>query len=146
MNGPEITLSESIPDEDRDFVLRSLVAYNKARTTGETYRDLNVLARHDGEIVGGLQASTIWNWLFVKILWVEESFRGKGLGKRMLLAAEQEAVTRGCLHAHLDTFDFQALPFYQKQGYEIFGQLEDYPVGHRRYYLQKRNLRETIKG
>ncbi len=58
----------------------------------------------------------------------------------MLRAAEQEAVKRSCLHAHLDTFDFQALPFYQKQGYEIFGQLEDYPVGHKRYFLQKRNL------
>ena len=140
MNGPEITLSESIPDRDREFVLRSLVAHNKARTTGETHRDLNVLARHDGEIVGGLQAVTIWNWVFVKVLWVAESHRGRGLGRKLMQAAEREAAARGCLHAHLDTFDFQALPFYQKLGYEIFGQLDDYPVGHQRYFLQKRNL------
>jgi GNAT superfamily N-acetyltransferase len=146
MNEPEITLGESAPEKDREFVLQALVAYNKARTAGETYRDLNVLARDSGKIVGGLRAITLWNWLFVYILWVDESFRGKGIGKRMMLAAEREAVKRGCLHAHLDTFDFQALPFYQKLGYEIFGQLQDYPVGHRRYYLQKRNLREAIKG
>jgi GNAT superfamily N-acetyltransferase len=146
MKEPEITLGESVAEKDREFVLQALVAYNKARTTGETYRELNVLARDSGKIVGGLRAITLWNWLFVNILWVEESFRGKGLGKKMLLAAEQEAVKRGCLHAHLDTFDFQALPFYQRLGYGIFGQLEDYPVGHRRYYLQKRNLGETIKG
>lgn len=146
MNELEFTLSESASEKDREFVLRSLVAYNKARTTGETYRALNVIVRDSGKVVGGLQAITLWNWLVVQILWVDEPFRGKGLGKRMMLAAEQEGVKRGCLHAHLDTFDFQALPFYQKLGYEIFGQLEDYPLGHRRYYLQKRNLRESIKG
>ena len=38
---------------------------------------------------------------------------------------------------------FQALSFYQKLGYQIFGQLEDYPVGHTRYFLQKRALDAT---
>jgi hypothetical protein len=38
----------------------------------------------------------------------------------------------------LDTFSFQARPFYEKLGYEVFGQLEDYPRGHSRYFLQKR--------
>jgi hypothetical protein len=38
---------------------------------------------------------------------------------------------------HLDTMSFQALPFYQKQGYTVFGILEDLPEGHRRYYLRK---------
>ena len=55
-------------------------------------------------------------------------------------AAEQEARDRGCSHAHCDTYDFQALPFYQKLGYQVFGQLEDYPAGHTRYFLQKRTL------
>jgi hypothetical protein len=52
--------------------------------------------------------------------------------------AEQEGLTRGCQSVFLDTHDFQALPFYQKLGYEIFGELEDFPPGHTRYYLKKR--------
>jgi len=55
-----------------------------------------------------------------------------------MLAAEAEARKRGCDNAHCDTFDFQALPFYQKLGYETFGHLEDYPANHVRYFLRKR--------
>ena len=56
----------------------------------------------------------------------------------MLEQAEVEAVNRGCKFAYLDTFSFQALPFYEKQGYAVFGVLEDYPEGKKRYFLQKR--------
>lgn len=51
--------------------------------------------------------------------------------------AEDEARKRGAKHAYLDTFSFQALDFYRKYGYEIFGELQDFPVGHQRYYLVK---------
>ena len=47
------------------------------------------------------------------------------------------AATRGCRHAYLDTFDFQARPFYEKQGYAAFGVQDDYPPGHRRYFVEK---------
>jgi GNAT superfamily N-acetyltransferase len=140
MNELEIIVSETIPESERKFLVQSLVAYNKAQTTQEKHRDLAVLARKDGEVVGGVLGTTYWNWLFVEILWISDAFRRRGLGRKLMLAAEREAVTRGCLHAHLDTFDFQALPFYQKLGYQIFGQLEDYPIGHTRYFLQKRDL------
>ena len=55
-------------------------------------------------------------------------------------SAQHEAHLRGCRHAYLDTFDFQALGFYQKLGYELFGHLDDYPPGHTKYFLQKRRL------
>ena len=51
--------------------------------------------------------------------------------------AEGEAKRRGCHGAHLDTLSSQALPFYQKLGYTVFGQIDDLPVGHARYYLKK---------
>ena len=50
---------------------------------------------------------------------------------------EQEAKERGCIGVHLDTFSFQALPFYQKLGYEVFGEIEDHPIGHTRHYVKK---------
>jgi len=79
-------------------------------------------------------------YLLSVLLWIAEGFRQRGLGKSLLLAAEREAVHRGCSNAHCDTFDFQSLPFYQRSGYTIFGQLDDYPSGHTRYFLQKRKL------
>ena len=48
------------------------------------------------------------------------------------------AASRGCFAATLDTHSFEALGFYQKRGYEVFGTLEDYPPGHTKYFLRKR--------
>ncbi|WP_419727432.1 hypothetical protein [Terrisporobacter petrolearius] len=42
-----------------------------------------------------------------------------------------------CNLIHLDTFDFQAKDFYIKNGYEIFGVLDECPKNHKRYFLKK---------
>jgi GNAT superfamily N-acetyltransferase len=84
--------------------------------------------------VGG----TYWGWLYVEILWLDARARGRGLGARLMAMAEQEAQRRGCRGAHLDTMSFQALPFYERMGYTVFGVLEDLPPGHRRYFLKKK--------
>jgi hypothetical protein len=33
---------------------------------------------------------------------------------------------------------WQALAFYERQGYTVFGVLDDFPPGHRKYFLAKR--------
>jgi len=63
--------------------------------------------------------------------------RHKGYGKQLLELIEKEAIKRGCHNAHLDTHDFQALGFYQKNGYKIAGQLDNLPKGYNRYLLKK---------
>ncbi|MES2474737.1 MAG: GNAT family N-acetyltransferase [Verrucomicrobiota bacterium] len=136
------TVAADVSEKDRRFVLQSLVASNETRAVSEDYRDLVVFSRSDGVIVGGLIGYTHWSWLFIQQLWVAEDHRQRGIGSRLMAVAENEALARGCIHAHCDTFDFQALPFYQKLGYRSFGRLADYPVGHTRYFLSKQNLKE----
>jgi hypothetical protein len=51
--------------------------------------------------------------------------------------AELYAVERGCTDAFLDTFGFQARPFYEKLGYRVFGTLENHPAGYRHYFMTK---------
>lgn len=124
---------------DRAIVLKGLQAYNRQHSSPPNWSPLNFLARDsEGTIRGGLLGETGWNWLYVEILWVNEAYRGQGYGTALLTAAEKEAQNRGCCNAYLDTFNFQALPFYQQQGYSVFGVLEDYPPGSRRSFLQKR--------
>ena len=53
-------------------------------------------------------------------------------------AAEAAAISRACHASYLDTFDFQAVPFYQNRGYSIIGALENFPIGHTRFFLEKR--------
>ena len=49
---------------------------------------------------------------------------------------QTEALRRGCRAAYLDTFSYQARPFYEKLGYEVFGTLDDYPLGHQRFFMR----------
>ncbi|MGC2619782.1 MAG: GNAT family N-acetyltransferase, partial [Acidobacteriaceae bacterium] len=93
---------------------------------------------HDsGEVIGGLWGSTSYGYLHIDMLIVPESLRGTGLGSRMMQQAEDEALRRGCHGSYLETFDFQARGFYERLGYKVFGQLEDTPPGHTRYFLKK---------
>ena len=72
------------------------------------------------------------------MFWLAPGYRRRGLGSRLLRAAEEEARRRGCRMAWLDTYDFQARPFYERHGYAVFGELDGLPNGHRRWFMRKR--------
>jgi predicted N-acetyltransferase YhbS len=63
--------------------------------------------------------------------------RGMGCGSQLLALAEEKACEQGAKNAYLDTFSFQAPAFYEKHGYEVFGELPDFPPGHQRFFLKK---------
>jgi GNAT superfamily N-acetyltransferase len=97
-----------------------------------------VLEGQDQEIAGGIVAQIHWDWLFIDLMWMKVELRGHGYGSRLLMRVEDDARKRGARHAHLDTFSFQAPGFYQKHGYQVFGELHDFPQGCQRYFLTKR--------
>ena len=97
-----------------------------------------VLRGPDQEILGGVIGATYWDWLSIDLMWVKDELRGRGYGRRLLKLAEDEARQRGARNAYLDTFSFQAPEFYKRNGYRVFGELGDFPAGHRRYFLTKR--------
>jgi GNAT superfamily N-acetyltransferase len=96
-----------------------------------------LLQTADKEVVGGVIGETHWDWFYINLMWIREDLRGQGYGTRILALAENEAKQRGAKHAYLDTFSFQAPGFYKKHGYQVFGQLDDFPNGHQRYYCRK---------
>ncbi|HEX8199797.1 MAG TPA: GNAT family N-acetyltransferase [Isosphaeraceae bacterium] len=138
MTDYQFLLEEHPTDQDYFHVVRNLVQFNDSRGDPEHWRQLGVFIRDSsGAILGGLLGFTHWNWLFVSHLWVADTLRGRDYGGELMRRAEAEARRRGCRHAHLDTFSFQARGFYEKLGYEVFGCLADYPPGHSRYFLRK---------
>jgi len=118
-------------------ILNGLVGFNEAQGFTANRRDLIISVKLGDKVVGGLKAQTHWGWLYVSQLWVAESHRAQGLGSKLLKSAEAEAIERQCRHSYLDTFSFQALGFYQKNGYQVFGELADFPKGKCRYFLKK---------
>jgi GNAT superfamily N-acetyltransferase len=95
------------------------------------------LRKTDGAIVGGVYGATMWSWLMIDGLWVEESWRGRGLGSQLLLRSEAIAMARGCRGSWLGTFDFQARKFYEQHGYAVFATLPRFPAGHAHFHLRK---------
>jgi GNAT superfamily N-acetyltransferase len=134
----DIRIENGMSVDDESTVVRGLLAFNEARIGPSNEQPVRLIARDDHGVVGGLIGQTRWSWLYVAKLWVHERARGRGVGRRLLTAAEDLARSRGCTGASLDTFEYQARPFYEKLGYELFGTLEGYPPGYRQFYLRKR--------
>ena len=137
-----LNVSETPTDEEKE-VFDALREFNVAHSGESNHQLLYLFARNDaGEVIGGLRGVTHWGWLYVMMLVVQEPYRRVGVGKKLLLEAEAEALRRGCRHSYLDTFTFQARGFYERLGYTLFGTLDDFPPGHQRFFLQKRLLIE----
>lgn len=112
--------------------------FNKQQAGDDNGQNLCfVLQSTGGDIVGGVIGATFWDWLYVDLMWIKEDLRGQGYGHSLLAMAEDEARNRGATKAYLDTFSFQAPDFYKKHGYQVFGELEDFPTGHHRLFLTK---------
>jgi GNAT superfamily N-acetyltransferase len=124
---------------EADVFWSMLRDYNAAQVGPSHYERLYIVLRNDdGNIIGGLNGATYWGWLFVENLVIQETHRRQGYGSQLLLAAEDEARTRGCHSAYLDTYSFQARPFYEKHRYAVFGVLDDFPTGCQRFFLKKK--------
>lgn len=136
----EIEISQS--EADAQLVREGLNAYNFQRVPDDNHETLTLVVRRKGALVAGLVGDTYWGWLYISLLWVDERERQRGLGTRLLAKAEAVGLQRGCKNAHLETHDFQNLAFYQKRGYAIFGQLDDLPEGHTKYFLRKCLVKE----
>ena len=104
----------------------------------ELGRAVQIFMRNrENRVVGGVIGHVFGGWLYVSLLWVEESLRNKGNGAKLLQMIESEAVKLGCKQAHLDTYSFEARPFYEKHGYTLFATLDNYPEGHSKHFLRK---------
>jgi GNAT superfamily N-acetyltransferase len=133
-----ISLETTPSSDDEQVVLTGLRAFNVAVIGDPQMRAVDVFVRDEAdEVVGGLVGYIKWRWLYVSKLWLPESLRGSGIGSELMATAEDHAWREGCLGVYLDTFEYQALPFYQKLGYELFGTLDGFPPGFRQFYLKK---------
>ena len=107
----------------------------------ELGKDVQIFIRNnENKVVGGATGSVFGGWLYVSLMWVEESLRNQGYGTKLLKMMEDEAVKLGCKHAHVDTYSFEAKPFYEKNGYTLFASLENYTEGHSKHFLKKKLL------
>ncbi|MHC5134717.1 GNAT family N-acetyltransferase [Pseudomonas glycinis] len=134
-----IELTHNPTEEQRQAILQPLIEYNDAQTGGSKSEPFALMVKdQNGEILGGLYGRMIFRWMFIELLSVPEQGRGQGIGSKLMAQAEALAREKNCYGLWLDTFDFQAPEFYRKLGFSQFGEIVDYPPGHKRHYFQKR--------
>ena len=114
-----------------------LTEYNWSLKPDPSASRLVLAIESEGAVIAGVLGRSAYGWMRVDVIWVDESLRGKGHGERLMGEVERIALERACIGVHLDTHGFQAPGFYLKLGYEIFGELPNYPEGESHYYLKK---------
>jgi GNAT superfamily N-acetyltransferase len=133
--------SDVLSDDARAIAHRLIDEINQFNLNATGIHEFHemLIAEHDddGELVGGVYG---WNWggmCWIEALWVREDMRRRGVGSRLLAAAEEDAQRHGCAQLALDTHTFQAPSFYERHGFTVVGELTDYPRGHSSLLLRK---------
>lgn len=130
---------EQFDPSEEIIITRGFAEANAQSGPGPGARQSIALTAYSGpELIAAFDGIIFFDWLSINRLWVAEEHRRKGLGKRLMYEIEKAAAERGCVGCYLNTFDFQAHGFYEKLGYKEFGIIEDCPIGHKRFFMQKR--------
>lgn len=138
-NDLAIVFNPDVGGADARFVRERLDLYNVGVTGVSIWYPAQFFVKSArGETLGGVLGSIWGGWLHIAYLWVDDSVRGKHWGTRLMDHAEAYGRERGCHSVTLDTHSFQARPFYEARGYEVFGTLDDYPEGHKKFFLRKK--------
>jgi GNAT superfamily N-acetyltransferase len=133
-----IAIEAAIDAATRRRIEQGLDKDNIAATGLSEWFPVDVILRGaGGEVQGGLLGLLWGGWLHVTYLWVAEAARGQGYGTRLLREAEAYAQARGAIGATLETYSFQARPFYEVRGYEVVGAIDGFPPGHAKFFLRK---------
>lgn len=130
------------PSREESAYLENSVDNFNINLTGIPFGgELAVLVYDEREqLIGGVNGFQWGDAFSVGFLWLEEEWRGQDIGTQVLRTIEYQASERGCTQLYLDTYNFQALGFYQKLGYEVVGTLENFPTPYKRYFLKKNLL------
>jgi len=133
-----LELDEHPKPEDFHFLLDAVSGFNRVQTGNESPRQVAYFLRdQERRIFGGVQGSLWGRSMHIDALWVDDTQRGRGLGSQLMKAIEEYAAVHEHPLVYLETASFQALPFYQGLGYEIFGELPEISKGETLFFLKK---------
>ncbi|HFK2761790.1 TPA: GNAT family N-acetyltransferase [Enterococcus faecalis] len=133
------------PELFHQFLENKIIQHNKSKvsvSTNSRYNDRICYAYEKNfKYKAGISIECYWGIMHINYLWVDESLRGKKIGKELLSFAEKLAIDKNCMIIYLETFSFQAPEFYKKNGFEEFGKLNNIPDENSTLYFMKKNLK-----
>ncbi len=128
----------TLPPE-AELIDAGLGEFNQQAAPLHEVKPLAVIARNaSGHVTAGAIGRTWDTACELQQLWVQPAQRGAGLGSALMKQFEQSAQARGCTVVYLETFSFQACPFYVRLGYSVADTMDLLPHGIVRWRLVKR--------
>jgi ribosomal protein S18 acetylase RimI-like enzyme len=98
------------------------------------------VANNNNLFAGAIVVQLFWGALHIKNLYIDTSYRHKGLGTRLMEYAFNFGYEKKCSFAFTETMSFQALEFYKKVGFQLEFTRSGYSHGTSFHYLKKEFL------
>ncbi len=130
-------------EDGQDWIRQQVRQHNversplHAKKRSEGTQAVTLLATRDDQPIGGISGEMYWGWLHIEWFFIVEEERGSGLGTQLFRQLEEWARVAGVQRIRVETFSFQALPFYERQGFVEVGRIDDYPPGMSYHLLVK---------
>ena len=126
-------------EEQVEDITERLDDFDESYITYKMDGEIQIGIEDNGKLVAGLDACiTNFKILYVSTVFVDEDYRRKGLGARLMREMEKRAAAMGVNMIRLDTYDWQGKEFYETLGYECVGSYENKEDGFSEYFYLKR--------
>ena len=137
--GCEIVNIIELNEQQVEQIEEKLTAFDDRFIPQKLEGSIQIGIEENGKIVAGLDACiTTFKILYVSTMFVEEAYRRRGLGKRLMEEMEKRAMSMGVNTIRLDTFSWQGKEFYEALGYQVAGSYENTLDGYAEYFFVKR--------
>ncbi|MBY0595292.1 GNAT family N-acetyltransferase [Bacillus bingmayongensis] len=137
----DLHITKELSGTDKNYINNQLYEYNLKHFPVDLrgrYQEIHLFLKDENsKIRGGILGEICWNWLEIHTFMIDEDIRQLGYGTKLLLEIEQIALEKNCDFIKVDTLSFQALDFYKKHGYQVFGVLDNVGRDFKHYYLKK---------
>ncbi len=123
--------------EDREWNLADIEHYGRPNPFEK--HEYKFVARNDNnQVVGILDLKVEANVAYLENILVGNQFRKQGIGKKLMMRAEEFAKDKSCTKIWLDTDeDWEAAKFYKRMGFEVTGTHENHYFGKKALIFTK---------
>ncbi|PGZ95141.1 GNAT family N-acetyltransferase [Bacillus sp. AFS029533] len=137
----DLNITKDFNEKDKKYINSSLYEFNLKHFPEDLrgrYQEVNLFLKDEnGTVRGGILGEICWNWLEIHTFMIDEDIRKLGYGAKLLLEVEQIALENNCDFIKVDTLSFQALDFYKRFGYQVYGTLDKVGREYEHFFLKK---------
>ena len=122
-----------------EIIEARLSAYDENHISYKMNGCIQIGVEENGVLIAGLDACvTAFKILYVSTVFVDEAYRRKGIGARLMREMEKRAAEMGVNTIRLDTFNWQGKEFYEALNYICVGHYDNVEDGYSEYFFLKR--------